>query len=446
MKHLVVISIDALVYDDLEYAKSLPNFKYLIDNGAIIEKVKSVYPTVTHPVHASIMTGSPAGDTKVISNLLFDENKPNRKMRWFNNLNEVGCETIFHVAKRNGLKVCTSTWPLTSYGNDVIDYLVPNAMAEDFDGYNNKLDVFKALGAQDEIIDIIEKALDIYDYTANQAKLDLFQTFCTCEIIKKFKPDIIFTHPSNVDSTRHKTGVFSDKVLEAINGIDNCLGMIIESLKEANIFESTDIVFLSDHGQLNITRTISPNIYLVDNGYITLDMNKETGKVDISSWIAYCKSVGLSSHVYINKNINNKEEIYHNLYNLLKKMADAGIYGFNKVYTLNEVKDEYGLYGDFSFVLETDGYTSFGEYLVRPLVREIDFSDYRYGKATHGYAPYKGPQPTFVGAGPSFRKNVIIKEGSVLNHAPTFAYIMGLEMKEAKGKPVLEILNNINKN
>ena len=100
----------------------------------------------------------------------------------------------------------------------------------------------------------------------------------------------------------------------------------------------------------------------------------------------------------------------------------------------------------FSFVLETDGYTSFGEYLVRPLVREIDFSDYRYGKATHGYAPYKGPQPTFVGAGPSFRKNVIIKEGSVLNHAPTFAYIMGLEMKEAKGKPVLEILNNINKN
>ena len=52
MKHLVVISIDALVYDDLEYAKSLPNFKYLIDNGAklittnnprdIIEKLKSM--------------------------------------------------------------------------------------------------------------------------------------------------------------------------------------------------------------------------------------------------------------------------------------------------------------------------------------------------------------------------------------------------------------------
>ena len=38
-KHLIVISFDALVYEDLEYAATLPNFARIINNGSVIEKV-----------------------------------------------------------------------------------------------------------------------------------------------------------------------------------------------------------------------------------------------------------------------------------------------------------------------------------------------------------------------------------------------------------------------
>ena len=122
-------------------------------------------------------------------------------------------------------------------------------------------------------------------------------------------------------------------------------------------------------------------------------------------------------------------------------MANEGIYGFEKVYTTEEVKEKYGLYGDFSFVLETDGYTSFGEWLTRPSVRPWDTSDYRFGHGTHGHEPHKGPQPTFVAKGPSFKAGAVVKEGSILNNAPTLAAALGLEMPEAEGRPVKEILN-----
>ena len=61
-------------------------------------------------------------------------------------------------------------------------------------------------------------------------------------------------------------------------------------------------------------------------------------------------------------------------------------------------------------------------------------------KSDHGHLPHKGPQPVFVGMGPSFKKGVVIPEGNILNHAPTFAKILGIELKAAQGKVTEEIL------
>jgi len=67
-KHLIVISVDALVFEDLEYARNLPAFQSLLERGSIVERITTVYPSSTHPVHASIITGVPTGDTGIICN------------------------------------------------------------------------------------------------------------------------------------------------------------------------------------------------------------------------------------------------------------------------------------------------------------------------------------------------------------------------------------------
>ncbi len=427
-KHLVVVSVDALVYEDLEYAKTLPNFGRLIDGGARINKVHTIYPSLTHPVHATMMSGNSAGKTGVVSNELFLPGEIERP--WFNFLSQMQCETIFHAAHRAGLTTAACRWPLTANGDDVIDYLVPEVLPCDMEGLEDKpLEVYRKLGSQECLMPLLAEAIEKYGYENVHPSYDEFEIYCCCEIIRRYKPNILFTHPSYVDSMRHRTGIFSNQIKIALDETDKWLGMLFEALDDAGIADETDFVVVSDHGQLNICRTVCPNVFLADRGYIRVDAN---GKIE--SWDAYIASAALSGHVYISR-----PELKQEIYALLCEMAEEKIYGFDRVFTAEEVKEKYGLYGEFSFVIETDGFTSFGDDWVRPIVRDLDISDYRFGKGTHGHMPEKGPQPTFIAKGPSF-KNVILENGEIVNHAPTFAKVLGLSLPEAEGRAVDELL------
>ena len=431
-KHLVVVSVDAMVFEDLEYARTLPAFSRLLNEGSLIERVKTIYPSLTHPVHATIMSGCPAGVTGVVCNEVFEPF--NEVKRWYNYLDEVHCDTIYHAAKRAGLTTAAISWPVTSCGQEYIDYLVPCALTADFYGLEDRpLDAYRKLGAQEFLMDIIADAVDKYTWANAHPEVDNFMIHCACEVIKRYKPNLLMTHPSLVDSTRHRTGIFSDAVKDAVKETDKWLGMLMDALTEAGIYETTDFIVVSDHGQLNINRRISPNVFLADKGYIKVD---EDGK--LLSYDAFIQSAGLSAQVYLSRPDDKK--LYDEIYKLLSEMAEEGIYGFERVFTVDEVKETYGLSGDFSFVLESDGFTSISEEWVRPVVRTFDLEDYRFGHATHGHMPEKGPQPPFLAAGPSIKKGVTIPTGSIYNHAPTFAKILGVELKDAWGKAVDEIL------
>lgn len=124
-------------------------------------------------------------------------------------------------------------------------------------------------------------------------------------------------------------------------------------------------------------------------------------------------------------------------------MANEGIYGFSQVFTRQEIKEQEHVDGPFSFYLETDGFTSFSNSCVRPVVvNSFDASDYRSGKATHGYLPDKGPQPVFLAVGPDFKKNVIIERRPVVDLAPTWAKLLGVPLPEADGRPILAFLKD----
>ena len=130
-KHLIVMSVDAMVFEDLATLRTLPNFKRLIENGSRVDKVRSIYPTLTHPIHVAIMTGCYPGKTGVPNNDRFipgDLNSP-----WYNRLDEVQVPTLFHAAKAAGLTTAACRWPVTACGEDVIDYIVPEVMDLDLD-------------------------------------------------------------------------------------------------------------------------------------------------------------------------------------------------------------------------------------------------------------------------------------------------------------------------
>ena len=434
--HLIVISVDALVYEDIEYLKTLPAFSRLLDGASVIERVRTIYPSLTHPVHASIITGAPAGITGVISNHIFNPRLPDKdNKRWFNKLSDIKCDTLIHAAKRAGLTVGVSTWPLVGDCGDVVDYLVPSVLNYDIEGRSEPLEVYRELGASEEMMTIISEAVNRFGIKNQHPEYDELQVYCACEIIKKYKPDLLLIHPGDVDSKRHKSGVFGDLVRESLRNTDRWLGEIFSTIERAGIGEDTDIVVMSDHGQINVSRVIAPNVWLKDKGLI-----RTNEKGEVTDWDAWVSSTGASAQVYLSRPDDKK--LYEAVYTLLSDMASEGIYGFSRVYTSDELREKYGYFGTFSFVLETDGYTSFSEKLTRPAVTFYDPGDYRSGRATHGHEPSLGPQPPFIAKGPSFASNVVLERGNILNHAPTLARVLGVKLNDATGSAVTEILKN----
>ena len=75
----------------------------------------------------------------------------------------------------------------------------------------------------------------------------------------------------------------------------------------------------------------------------------------------------------------------------------------------------------------------------RVVINEED-SDYDYVKTSHGHRPHLGPQPVMLAKGPDFKKNVTIRECSILDEVPTFAAVLGVEMEGLEGRCLHELL------
>ena len=89
----------------------------------------------------------------------------------------------------------------------------------------------------------------------------------------------------------------------------------------------------------------------------------------------------------------------------------------------------------YYFVNETSGD------LIESIHQASDGNVHRY-KACHGYLPTKTNYQTFLlMSGVGIKQGYTVKGGSLIDHAPTFAKILGLELKEMDGKARLWIFN-----
>ena len=434
-KRLIVFSVDAMVTEDVEALRSMPNFrKYLAGGSEFKNGMRTIYPSVTYPIHVSIMTGCYAGKHGITSNFGFTtENKDDT---WLWACDKIAVEDIFAAAKRKGLSTASISWPVTGR-NPNIDYLIDEYW------FPNPGETMRAgfadMGSSEEMLDIMESHTDMLAPGWEQGGkknfmvwpgVDDFWVTCACDIIRKYKPELTFVHTGTFDGFRHKNGVFGPHLDEARANLDRYIGQLMAACEEAGVAEETNLIIVSDHGQRDINRAINLNVKLADAGLIDVD---ENGKV--TDWRAYSFSNAMSSLIYV-KDPKDEERVYQTLEELRKE----GVFGIGRIYTAKEAREEEELYGDFSFVVESDGYTSFGDKSVRPLVQNFDASDYRFGRATHGYMPDYGPQPVFVAKGPDIREGVVLDRGNVVDEAPTFAKLLGLTMSQADGKPIDEIL------
>ncbi|MBR2281229.1 MAG: alkaline phosphatase family protein [Spirochaetales bacterium] len=395
-RRLVVISIDALTDDDIRRAGDTPNLDSIRERGAYIPNINGIYPSLTHPCHATIITGRTPGVHGIVSNE--DFSKPGRP--WFNDLSDLKSRSVIDCLKGCGKTVASCRWPVTANGFDRIDYLIPEITSEtlikdDILGYylDNSSPILK---------DIIEEHIVMLDLKS-QPEEDLFSTACACEILRCFRPDVLFTHPACVDTYKHHTGIRSSKTLEMVRLADRMVGDLIQATRDAGTFESTVFVVLSDHGHNELDREIALN-----------EVFRRDGKGDR----LVADECGHSAQIYVNGMAESEAFEY-----LQSKVGDES--GIERVFTKEELRERYGTFGAFSFMVESDAHTQFSNAIGTEIETRLTVDDH-HGCSTHGHMPEKSPKPIFMAAGPNIAHRTIT-EASMLQEAPTFLKVMGIE-------------------
>ena len=433
-RKLVVISNDALVREDMDYLLTKPLFQELVKKGTWVETLKTIYPTVTYPCHTSMITGCYPNKTHLYNNEV--DEWGNSAWVWERKYNHA--KTIMDAAKEKGLTTANVFWPVL--GNDPsIDFNIPEYWSQTPD---EPLTVaLKRLGTSDKVIkEIVEPNLYYIDgHQRQHPYADEFVFACARDMILKYQPDVLFVHPAGIDGLRHGTGLFNDQVTEQIDYTYYWVEKIVRALKETGNWENTDFILTSDHGQMNITRWCHPNILLANAGLIKFD-KKLIGTREFETYEAraYIKALGGSAQVFITD--KNDKEAYDLTYKVLSDAVKSKLYGFERIYTAEECDKEEHLNGDFDFVLESEPYTAFGQEPYGEYYTSYDLSDYRTGRATHGYLPDKGPQPSMLMIGPDFNEGVKIARRNTIDMAATIAKIFDLNMPDIDGEPIEEAI------
>ena len=432
MRKLIIISNDALVREDIEYLRTKPCIRELIEKGCFVESLKTVYPSITYCCHASMITGAYPNKTGVHNNELDGVNDSN----WTWERKHIKVKTLLDAFKEKGLKTANVFWPVL--GNDEnIDYNIPEYWSQN---ENDPLcSALKRMGTSDEVIEEIVKP-NLYYIEGHQRQhpyADEFVFSCARDMLLKYKPDLLVVHPAGIDGIRHARGIFNDYVTEQLDYTYYWIEKIVRAVKENGDFENTDIILTSDHGQMDIKRWCHPNILLRDMGLLEVD---ESGKRAINVK-AYVKSVGGSAQIFITDKTD--EALKEKIYRAFSEYAKTGMYGFERVYTKEEAEREEHLSGDFDFVLESDGYTAFGGRFAGAYYTTYDTSDYRTGKGAHGYHPDKGPQPCMIMYGPDFKPGVKIARRNTIDMVATLAKIFNLDMPDVDGEVIEEAMRSL---
>ncbi|WP_456272952.1 alkaline phosphatase family protein [Bacillus sp. AK031] len=427
--HLIVISFDCLSTLDFPVIKELPNFKKLLKNGSYCINVETIYPSVTYPCHATIVTGNFPNKHGVINNTMLQPGSASPD--WYWHRRHVKGTTLYDEAKQAGMSTAALLWPVTAKAD--IDYNMPEIFANR--PWHHQVAVSLWNGSTSFQLEMNRR----FGYIRNglrQPELDDFVLESTLETIRKKKPNLMLIHFTDLDSHRHYHGFSSEEAYQALNRHDERLGRIIEAMKKADIYEKSTIIALGDHSALDEAKAVKPNVLLKEKGLISTD---NQGKV--KDWKAYCKSCDGSAYIYIKDKSDTKT---HQLVKeILGDLAADETNGIERVLT-GEEAGEKGADGTCAFMLEAslgfyikEGFE--GDYVDEITAEDVEVGKYTY--ASHGYSPEKADYATMlIASGQGIQERAVIPSMHLVDEGPTFARLLGLQLGETDGKVIEELL------
>lgn len=413
-QHLVIISLDSLGFRDInEHQAQLPTLNKLVTSGTWVKEVKGIYPTLTYPSHTSIITGQYPNVHGIVNNTKIQPKRRSPDWYWYQK--DVKSPTLYDLAHQKKLTTAAFLWPVTA-GSKItynLAEIFPNRI------WTNQVLVSLKASSPLFILEMNQK----YGKLRNgikQPQLDEFITACAVDTLKNKKPNLTLLHLVDMDSMRHRYGVLSEEAMAALKRLDKHVAQVIQSTKEAGTFEDTNFVILGDHYQINVDKMIHLNTLFAKRNWLTAKPDQTFA----NDWQVMAKNCDGSTYIYT-KNFGQQQRL---------RDLISGVEGVEKIYSQQEAI-AMGADPECTFMVEAKaGYYFTDEsdraQVVEKVLPEMMGDADRY-QGVHGYHPNKPDyKTTVIFNGPMIKAGHQVQQANLVDEAPTFARLLGLEFPE----------------
>lgn len=421
--HVVIISLDGFAgwaLDDPHLP--VPTIRRLAAGGAVASSMRPVNPTVTWPNHTAMVTGvTPANHGVLFNGILV--RKPGVAPRvepWRDKMEMVRARTLYDAAHERGLTTAQVDW-VAILNAPTITWEFPERPDP------------KGLIAR-ELVEagvISEEDLAAFS-TRNIVFRDHIWTSAATHILRKHRPNLLLFHLLNLDSTQHRYGPRTPAAMTTMALHDTQVARIVEALDASGLMSRTTIFIVSDHGFKTVKRQIRPNAAFAAAGLLTT----QDGKA--SQTEAYSIPEGGTAMVYVT--------VPDAAGAILARVRKAleGMEGIDRIIEPAEYA-QLGLPMPSDndqmaalFLTAKDGY-AFTADPNPPSV--VDAPQGSLG--AHGYISTDPEiQALFIASGRGIKPGVRLNLVNTVDIAPTAARLLDVDLKNAEGRVLTEILES----
>ncbi len=260
---LVVLSVDgmppAFYLQPEKFGLKVPTLRRLVNEGTYAEAVESVYPSVTYPAHASIVTGVLPRRHGIYSHLASpDITQDPRPWRW--DAAGIRVPTLWDRAHAAGLSTAALSWPVTV--GSAIAWHIPEVWNPKSSDPYSDLSVVARLstpGLLPELLEVLGG--NKIHPAANRARGD-----AVIHLLHRYRPNLLLAHFVEFDHAAHRYGPFAPEALATIETMDTEIARIRDALAALPDGEEGTLVVLSDHGSLPVSKEAAPNVALAEAG------------------------------------------------------------------------------------------------------------------------------------------------------------------------------------
>ena len=427
---VLLISVDALkpdyVFEQERLGVKLPAITRCFVKGGRTarEGMKSVFPTFTYPCHQSMITGTNPAVHGIVNNGIFDPTGAHLgAWHWFANTR---VKTLWEAAKECGYWSASVAFP-TSVGAGG-DFIAPEFWWDGSALDSRFIDaVAKPQGLireMEEEIGTYAGGLDLSDAgDAQRGKAAIWMLKHKLAPGVKEKPFFLSAYFASFDESAHQNGVYSSEAKASLEKIDAMLGDLIA---EAGRITGGNLVVcvVSDHGSIDNTHNISPNILLKKAGLIGTD---EAGKV--ISWKAFSQRAGGTAEIRLaDPSDREAADTLRQVMDQLRADPESGIL---EVLEAEQARARGGFPEAAYVLVSKKGYELRddvdGDYCRTRLTQ----------KAQHGYSEeFQEMRASFMIAGTGIGTGNV-ENARLIDVAPTLAAIMGAVLPDAQGRDLL---------